>query len=195
MKIENYTYPKSSFLSVEKDLSIIVDRIMKNKRLQRLLYYTTPDALDKPNLTQEQLMELIKKSIKILPKLIIEDEMTNYLVIGMDDFRTNEENPEFRDNTIAIDIICPLDLWGLGNYALRPYKIAGEIDYMLNNQRLTGIGKLEFMKAKRIMLEDSHAGLCLLYRAVHGEEDKKKMPNPIDEKQFLKDFEDYIEAE
>jgi hypothetical protein len=33
MKIENYTYPKSSFLSVEKDLSIIVDRIMKNKRL------------------------------------------------------------------------------------------------------------------------------------------------------------------
>jgi hypothetical protein len=45
------------------------------------------------------------------------------------------------------------------------------------------------------MLEDSHAGLCLLYRAVHGEEDKKKMPNPIDEEQFLKDFEDYIEAE
>lgn len=195
MKIDNYTYPKSSFLSVEKDLSIIVDRIMKNKRLQRLLYYTTPDALDKPNLTQEQLMELIKKSIKILPKLIIEDEITNYLVIGMDDFRTNEENPEFRDNIIAIDIICPLDLWGLGNYALRPYKIAGEIDYMLNNQRLTGIGKLEFIKAKRIMLEDSYAGLCLLYRAVHGEEDKKKMPNPIDEKQFLKDFEDYIEAE
>ena len=47
MKIEGYQQPKSSFLSVEKDLEIIVDKISKNKRIQRLLYYTTPDALDR----------------------------------------------------------------------------------------------------------------------------------------------------
>jgi hypothetical protein len=28
-----------------------------------------------------------------------------------------------------------------------------------------------------------------MYEAVHGEEDKKKMPNPADEEQFLKDWE------
>jgi hypothetical protein len=33
MKIENYNFPKSSFLSVEKDFEIIVDRICQNKRL------------------------------------------------------------------------------------------------------------------------------------------------------------------
>jgi hypothetical protein len=33
-----------------------------------------------------------------------------------------------------------------------------------------------------------YAGICLIYRAVHGEEDKKFMPNPADEKQFHEDF-------
>ena len=51
MKIQNYTYPKSSFLSAEKDMNIIVDRIMKNDRLKKMLYYTTRDCLDRPKLS------------------------------------------------------------------------------------------------------------------------------------------------
>ncbi|MBQ9657363.1 MAG: hypothetical protein IJV31_01175 [Clostridia bacterium] len=46
MKIETYKTPKSSFLSVEKDLSIIVDRMLKNERLMKLIYYSVPNALD-----------------------------------------------------------------------------------------------------------------------------------------------------
>nr|DAG21593.1 MAG TPA: hypothetical protein [Caudoviricetes sp.] len=53
MKIEGVRLPKSSFLSMEKDLEIIVNHICSNERLKRLLYYTTRDALDKPNLTGE----------------------------------------------------------------------------------------------------------------------------------------------
>jgi len=45
MRVENYKVPKSSFLAVEKDLSMIVDRIMKNERLKKLIYYSVPDAL------------------------------------------------------------------------------------------------------------------------------------------------------
>lgn len=31
---------KSSFLSVDKDLAQVVERILKNSKLQKLLYYT-----------------------------------------------------------------------------------------------------------------------------------------------------------
>ena len=31
MKIENYQFNKSSFLSVEKDMSLIVDKMMSNQ--------------------------------------------------------------------------------------------------------------------------------------------------------------------
>ena len=41
MKIVNYEFPHSSFLSVEKDMEIITNEILKNERLKRLLYYTT----------------------------------------------------------------------------------------------------------------------------------------------------------
>ena len=49
MKIENYRLPKSSFLSVEKDLGILTDLFLKNKRLKKLLFYTTRDPLKEPN--------------------------------------------------------------------------------------------------------------------------------------------------
>jgi len=42
-------------------------------------------------------------------------------------------------------------------------------------------------------LTDEFAGLCLIYKAVHGEEDKKFMPNPEDEERFLKDFQDLVD--
>ena len=46
--------PESSFLSVEKDMNLIVSKMLKNERLKRLLFYTTKDALDKKNLTEDQ---------------------------------------------------------------------------------------------------------------------------------------------
>jgi hypothetical protein len=53
MTIDNLKIPESSFLSTEKDMNIIVDKFLKNERLKRLLYYTTPDALHRPNLTDD----------------------------------------------------------------------------------------------------------------------------------------------
>ena len=38
------------------------------------------------------------------------------------------------------------------------------------------------------MLNDEFAGITVMYQAIHGEEDKKKMLNPADEKEFVKDF-------
>ena len=59
---------------------------------------------------------------------------------------------------------------------------------MLDGQRLTGIGKLEFLGANQMILTDEYAGLCLMYQAIHGGEDKTKMLNPNDEKQFEQDY-------
>lgn len=198
MRIDGYHIPKSSFLSMEKDTGIIVNEILKNNRLKKLLYYTTSDAMEKPNLTEDQSLSLLGTNIKIVPKLYIDGSVLNYVLINFDNF-TPSENPEFRDNTIQFDIVCHFDQWNLRDYALRPYKIAGEIDSMFNLKKLTGIGYLEFMGATQIVLNDEFAGLCLMYRTVHGGEDEKYMPTypdknsgKIKEEQFIKEFKDYI---
>ena len=188
MKIVSYTYPNSGFLSTEKDMGIIVNAIMKNDRLKKMLYYTTTDCLNRPKLTQEQTLDLFGKQIKIVPKLYVDGSVMNYIIISFDNFTLNAANPEFRDNIIEFDIICHFDQWHMKDFELRPYKIAAELDSMFNDKHLTGIGTLQFLGANQMILTDEYAGLCLMYQAIHGEEDKKKMPNPIDEQAFVENF-------
>ena len=187
MKIDGLKLPKSSFLSMEKDMNLIVNKMFKNERLKRLLYYNSRDALRRPNITEDQALELIQNNIKIVPKMYVDGSVLSYIIINFKNF-TPSENPEFRDNIIEFDIICHFDQWQLEDFALRPYKIAAEIDSMFNNTHLTGIGELQFVGATQTVLTDEFAGVCLLYEATHGGEDKKFMPNPKDEERFLKDF-------
>jgi hypothetical protein len=120
---------------------------MKNKRLLKMLYYPTSDCMSKPDLTEDETYNLFGKNIKLVPKLSIDGEVLNYIIISFDNFTTNVTNPEFRDNIIEFDIICHFDSWQMKDFELRPYKIAGEIDSMFNDKHLTGIGKLEFLGA------------------------------------------------
>ena len=136
--------PKSSFLSTEKDMNLIVGAMIKNERLKRLLHYTSRDALDKKDLTEDETLELFGKNIKIVPKLTVDKSVLNYIIVSFDNF-TPSGNPEFRDNIIEFDIICHFDQWNLKDFALRPYKIAAEIDSMFNGKHLTGIGELNFL--------------------------------------------------
>ena len=56
----------------------------------------------------------------------------NYLRITFDDFTPNATNTFYRDHVLEIKIICHFDDWDLDNFELRPYRIAGEIDSMLD---------------------------------------------------------------
>lgn len=188
MKIQSYTYPKSSFLSVEKDMNIIVDRIMKNDRLKKMLFYTSRDCLNRPKLTEDETIELFGKNIKIVPKLYVDEGVLNYLFIHFNNFVPNPLNSQFRDNLISFEIVCHYNQWQMKDFELRPFKIAGEIDSMFDGQHLTGIGELEFVGATHVNYNDEFAGICLQYRAIHGGEDKKKMPNPADEEAFRANF-------
>ena len=153
-----------------------------------MLYYTTPDCLSKKDLTEDQSLELFGKQIKIVPKLQVDGSVLNYIIVSFDNFSSNASNPEFRDNIIEFDIICHFDQWHMKDFELRPYKIAAELDSMFDGKHLTGIGELQFLGANQMILTDEYAGLCVMYQAIHGDEDKTKMPNPNDEEEFEKNF-------
>lgn len=188
MRINKYFPPESSFLSIEKDLGIITNQVIQNNRLKKLLYYTSKDALDRPNLTADQSLELFNRNIKIVPKLYVDKDVLNYIIIGFDNFLPNDTNPEFRDNIVIFDIVCHFDQWLLNDFMLRPYRIAAELDSTFNKKHLTGIGTLQFAGAKKIVLTDEFAGLCLGYQAIHGKEDAKPMTTPEQQRKFEEDF-------
>ena len=47
---------------------------------------------------------------------------------------------------------------------------------MFDKKKFAGIGLLEFVGATPIMLTDEFGGLCLMYRTVNGEDDRKHAP-------------------
>ena len=180
MKIDTYSFPKSSFLAVEKDMNLLVNLFLQNDRLKKLLYYDVKNALEKESVSQDKALEMFGKQIKIVPKLKVDSPEFCYIIISFDNFTPNMTNTEFRDNVISFDIICHFDQWKLKDTQLRPYKIAAEIDSMLNNKRLTGIGTIEFLGASQIVLSDEFAGLTLMYQTIHGYdgEDSKYASKP-----------------
>ncbi len=183
------TQPQSSFLSYEKDVEIILRKLFIDRKewgdiLKRLLIINTPDCIDKKSELYDFYQNKIDKIsfadlkkegyIRLEPKITMDEhnEKKVYLLISFDDFTPNATNPQFRDCTVAIDIICHNDCWDIHNYQIRPLKIAGYIDGMLNECRLTGIGKFHFMGCSYTSVDENLAGYTILYRAVHGSDDQ-----------------------
>ena len=121
MKVgETFTQPESSFLVLEKDFARIVDKMLQNPRLLKLLYYREADAMKRPNLTTEQKMKLIDREIRIVPYLNIMKECPISVVIVANNFFPNQTNPQFRDYTIncVIQIIGTQEIFSYGHIKL-----------------------------------------------------------------------------
>lgn len=176
----------SSFLSCEKDTESIVNKLFVESRpysdeLKRLLIINTKDCLD--DKTNPTYNEKIKKTsvkdlreqgyIRLEPKITFKEneEVKSYIVISFDNFVPNEGNDYYRDCVIMIDVLCHTDYWDLGNYRLRPLKIAGFIDGILNKAKLSGIGTLQFIGMNELVLDETLSGYCLMYAATHGADD------------------------
>lgn len=177
---------KSSFLSFEKDVETILKALFvqsfpHSDGLKRLLVLNTKDCLDNTSsqvyedkLKEMTLAKLIKEGyIKLNPKIRMpeHEEVKSYIIISGDNF-TPTSNPVYRDCTLTFDIICHLDYWDIGDYRQRPIKIAGYIDGLLNNAKLSGIGRLEFVGMSELILNEDLAGYTLMYRATHGNDDR-----------------------
>lgn len=178
MKRPGYEYPKSALLGMQKDASLIISRILSNQNVLKLLVYNTRDWKSKPAVSGEKIKEMFEtQQISAVPKIKVDRPEKTYLRLIYGTMMRNSTNPEFRDNTFGIDIICHYDNWDLGDFDLRPYRIAGEIDSMLDKTHLTGIGELEFVSCTPYIYNEEFAGVSLTYLAIRGNEDKV---NPLE---------------
>lgn len=177
----------SSFMSYEKDVETILKKLFITSQpysdeLKRLLVINAKDCLTNTSseVYKTELQKMNLKTmmdlgyIKLEPKIRMaeHEEVKAYLIIAFDNFTPNVTNPYFRDCTVYFDILCLTDYWQLDNYQIRPLKIAGYIDGLLNNTHLSGIGTFNFLGCKELVLNEDVSGYTLMYRAVHGNDDK-----------------------
>ena len=176
---------QSSFLSCEKDSELIIKKLFVDSRpysdeLKRLLLINTSDCLDDrtnqvyiDKIKNTSISDLIEEGyIRFQPNLKFgeNEEVKSYILISYDNF-TPTSNNNYRDCLVEIDVLCHIDAWNIGNYRQRPLKIIGYIDGILNETKLTGIGTLNFISCNELVLSENLAGYCIMFRAVHGEDD------------------------
>ena len=175
----------SSFFSCEKDAELIIKKLLVDSRpysdeLKRLLLINTKDCLDdrtnlvyKEKIANTSIADMIDEGyIRFRPriKMMENQQVKSYILLSFDNFSPTS-NLHYRDCLVEIDIICHIDSWDLGNFRQRPIKIMGYIDGILDKAKLTGIGTLNFISANEIILSEELAGYCLMYNAVHGDDD------------------------
>lgn len=176
----------SSFLSCENDLETILQKLFLYSQpysddLKRLLVINTKDCLDNKisKVYNDKIREMdlaklkedgyirIEKKIKLSEH----EEVKNYLIFTFDNFIPNANNPQFRDCSVFIDVICHTDYWDLGSFRYRPIKICGYIDAILNNTKLSGIGTFQFAGCSEFTLNENFSGYTLMFKAIHGTDD------------------------
>lgn len=175
---------ESSFLSCERDTETIlkklfIDSRQHSKTLKRLLVVTNEDCLTNATGAYAEaenmsLKQLIDQGYIILSPVVKQEEYAKLkaaVVISFNNFLPNQTNPEFRDCTVNIDVLCHMDCWDLTNYQQRPFKILGYVDGILNKTKLSGIGELEFAGCSGPVINADIGMFSMMYRAVHGSED------------------------
>lgn len=147
-----------------EDIFKITNRICRNQNLLKLLKFTDNDPLKHPDLTQDEIDEMLHKNILIVPKIpdTLDDKL-NYLIILLNDYELVPNNADFKFAQIRFVVLCPMDRWVMNGKTLRPYLMMSEIDTMFNEKELAGIGNLYFSKLVPLVPSATLAGYSMDY--------------------------------
>lgn len=122
---------------VGENLIIIMKNLLANENLTKLLANTDRDPLSGPVPTEERARELIR----VIPKVTKEENDRSIVVLRIVSGDPND-NQEFRDFVLHIEVFVPLTLWEVKSTNLRPFLILGQIQKSLNKLMLNSMGKL-----------------------------------------------------
>lgn len=125
------------------NLQRIMKRLMQNDNLVKLLYYTDKDPLSNENLTEEQKeSEIFEKLIKIVPRIGPKETASSIIALRVITGKKNQDNSEFKDVLISVEVFVPLTQWIIKGTNLRPFAILGEIEESLDGKMIEGLGKM-----------------------------------------------------
>lgn len=152
------------FAVMGENIYSILNRVMKNQRLLKLLKFTDSDPLKHPDLTQKEIDDMLDKNILIVPKIPDElDDKLCYLMILLDKYQVLPANSEFKSAEIRFVVLCPTDRWIINEKNLRPYALMNEIDLMFNEKELAGIGNLQFDNFNILVPSVNLSGYTMIY--------------------------------
>ena len=126
------------------NLQKIVNRLMANDELVKLLYYENDDPINGTAPTKEtKQKEIFEKLIKTVPHVGTKDTAKSIVVVYVQKAHKIPGNKEFKNVRILVDVIVPLTQWYIRSDNLRPFAILGRIQESLDDKTINGLGKIQ----------------------------------------------------
>lgn len=151
------------FQGLNENNSVILDKIISNDNLCKLLKYTDKDPLTQP--VMDKPIELIYNNI--YPYLYIpnvDNEAKSFITFNFRKIEKEDEKSIYiRISDIVFNVICHQSLQMISEGS-RVYAIMDELDKVFNNQYIKGIGKLRFDGSDMTMANDLFTGYYLRYK-------------------------------
>ncbi|MCR8641543.1 hypothetical protein NV379_02635 [Paenibacillus sp. N1-5-1-14] len=152
----------AKFEDLNSNLIEVIMKLTESQDLCKLLYYQDDKPLRKPDIDNTY-KTLFMKNIFPIPKIpSASTEKESYLTILLDEIRIGTKNIGFKNTVLCFNVMCHVDKWMMDG-SLRPYAIMSEIDKLFNNQKVVGIGKVQFEKCKLIAVNEKYYGYRMEY--------------------------------
>lgn len=139
------------------DLAYVIKTIPE---VRKLLYYTTPDALSKEDVSVED----INPYIFVSPVLEIYNtepfNKSNFISIGL--VRAEPDEDGFIESSFRIDILCQNEIWEINDNKIRPLTIVNEISNKIENMKLSPSHKLFIFSVERLILNTNICGYSIV---------------------------------
>lgn len=129
-----------NFNEMGENLMLIVDRLLNNQKLCKLLKYTDSNPLLHPDF--EDTRTLLHKRIRVVPKIEAQENTESTIVIMTTSGYLNGANHEFNNIEIEVYIYVPFEEWIINDVQLRPFAIMSEVQNSLNEKQIKGLGKM-----------------------------------------------------
>ena len=145
------------------NLIIIIDEILKQQELCKLIHYNEKFPFEQPNLTLPA-NHLIRTDEKVLPymfdeKAVLEEQ--SQLRVYYPEFQF--VNGQVVENTlIHFDIICAKTLWLInvgGKGKIRPYEMIKYLVSHLYDRSIGTVGKLRFIGGQQLTVNEKFASI------------------------------------
>lgn len=124
------------------NLQKIVNRLLANEDLLKLLYYTDQDPLN-PQKAVPNKMEVFEEYLKVTPRVGTKDSPHSEVIIYIWRAGKLPGNKEFKNVQIKVDVIVPLTQWAIMDTNFRMFAILGRIQESLDGKTINGLGKIE----------------------------------------------------
>lgn len=151
------------FEELGRAINKIAQKLNRNQSLCRLLKYMDKNPLSESLEDWDSSLSLIGTNIRTIPKVRANEVSEAFVIISIPSFEL-DDNEDFSDCLIAIDVICPIDKWAIDDICPRPYKIMDVIYDELQNSRVTGIGTLQFLSASQSVIYEEVTDHQMLFQ-------------------------------